>query len=369
MSKELEGLLYCFQGKNKKISDTERFRRILMDYILFFEKGIDMILEGKEPEETNSELKERIQKYTLELTEQMEEEERQKYHLQLKKPKRQRFYIAGAGTVEEDMEQTVSEKEDAFGDSENVVLKKKKSYFISEEERNKICRSARSILRITDSLEYALGKSDEGRFSREQLQKVQKDLESVKKSLANTDFVPVAKKLDILVEDMSTKLQKPAKLLVKGENTPIDLERREKISSALVHIIRNAMDHGIEVMEERERLGKSPMGLIKLKFSMEDGKLKVSVSDDGAGIDYQKVLEKAQQKGLLTKLPEEYTKEEIADLILISGFSTAGELSDYSGRGVGMDVVSHNVKVMGGKLKISSEPGMGTKITMKFSKK
>ena len=105
---------------------------------------------------------------------------------------------------------------------------------------------------------------------------------------------------------------------------------------------------------------------VKLKFSTENGRVKVSVSDDGAGIDTDKVLERAKQQNMLTKLPEEYTRQEIINLVLLNGVSTAPEVTEYSGRGVGMDVISHNVKEMGGKLKLSSEPGMGTKVTMKF---
>lgn len=371
VSKELEGLLYCFQGNGKEISDTERFTKIVIDYIDFFEEGIDKIIEERVPVNTADDLSERIQNYTQELTSQMEEEERQKYHLEVSKPNKQRFYIASAGTEEQQTKSSKSTGTDgAKEDSATSGNKNKKHYVISQEDRDKICQSVRSLLRLADSMEYALGEQESATFSREQYQKlrdVQQNLNSVKESLINTDFVPVAKKMEVVVDEMSVKLNKPAKLLVKGEKTPVDLEKREKISSALIHVIRNAMDHGIETMDERERLGKSPMGLIKLKFSTDNGRLKVSVTDDGAGMDQSRILEKAKQRGLLTKAPEEYTKNEIFDLVLTSGFTTSEEAGEYSGRGVGMDVVSSNVKSMGGKLKISSDAGIGTKITMKFN--
>ena len=372
ISKDFESLLYCFRGEGKRICDTERFNRVLLDYITFFEKEIDRILEGFTPEDKAVALQQRIQEYTREMTSQMEEEEKEKYHLELSKPKRQVFYIAGTVSDAEDAGEAMQEEMEENVQEDSVVAfhaKEKKTYMISQEERDKIWQSSRNISRIVDGLEYALGDGSSGTFSREQfmkLQTVREDLEMVKKSLANTDFVPVAKKMEIVVDEMSQKLKKPAKLLVKGENTPIDLEKREKISSALIHIIRNAMDHGIEEMEKREMCGKSPMGLIKLKFSTENGRVKVSVSDDGAGIDTDKVLERAKQQNMLTKLPEEYTRQEIINLVLLNGVSTAPEVTEYSGRGVGMDVISHNVKEMGGKLKLSSEPGMGTKVTMKF---
>lgn len=370
VSKELEGLLYCFRGNGKIVSDTKRFDDVVCDYLDFFEQEIDKIVEGFVPDGTIPELEKKIKAYTLEMTSQMEELEREKYHSEISKPKKQIFYIASASEENvasdiSDIKETVDQEEISKKSNE----KQKKKYFISQGERNRICQSARTLLRVIDSLEYSLGKDECGTFSREQflkLQTVQRDLEFVKKGLANTDFVPVAKKMEIVVDEMSAKLGKPAKLLVKGEHTPVDFEKREKISSALIHVIRNAVDHGIETPEVRERYGKSPMGLIKLKFSTEDGRLKISVSDDGAGIDTKRVLEKARQQGVLTKLPEEYTKEEIIDLILISGITSLSEANEYSGRGVGMDVISHNVKAVGGKLKITSESGIGTKIVMKF---
>ena len=183
---------------------------------------------------------------------------------------------------------------------------------------------------------------------------------------SSTDFVPVAKKMEIVVDEMSEQLHKPVKLLVKGQEIPVGSELREKISSALIHIIRNAIDHGIEDSETRERLGKSPMGLVKLRFSTEDGRIKVSVKDDGCGIDTEKILKAAQEKNLLTKPADEYSEREIYGLMLLSGITTTAVANEYSGRGVGMDVISHNVSEMGGKLKISSKKGLGTTITMKF---
>lgn len=390
VSKVLEELLYCFRGDGKIIEDTNRFDGILSDYIEFFEIEIDKIIGGYTPDDNADELEKRIQTYTIEITSKMQENEREKYHLELSKPKKQRFYIASAGTAnvletEDSMlpeieaesrgEEAVHQKKESFttdddeAEGKKLLSKSKKTYTISEEDREKICQSARTILRVVESMKYSVGPDEKGVFSKEQLDKlqtIQRDLESVKKGLASTDFVPVAKKMEIVVDEMSAKLGKPVKLLVKGEHTPVDFERREKISSALIHLIRNAVDHGIEDMEIRELYGKAPMGLIKLRFSTENGKLKVSVSDDGGGIDTEKVLEKAKQQGLLKKMPEEYTQDEIIDLILVSGMTTTTEDSEYSGRGVGMDVINHNVKMLGGKLKITSVQGEGTKMTMKF---
>lgn len=178
-----------------------------------------------------------------------------------------------------------------------------------------------------------------------------------------TDFEMVARKLERVVDEMSVKLNKPAKLLVRGEKTKIEKSKREKISSALLHVIRNAVDHGIEDSEVREKLGKSPMGMVWLNFTKDtSGVLTISVKDDGSGIDYQEVLMSAEKMHLLTKPREKYNVEEITELMLGSGVTTMKSQNDYSGRGVGMDVVNCNVKELGGKLEIKSIHGEGTEI-------
>ena len=178
------------------------------------------------------------------------------------------------------------------------------------------------------------------------------------------DFGPVAKKMEIVVTEMSQRLSKPVKLLVTGEDTQVKRDTRTKISSALIHMVRNAVDHGIEDAAERESCGKAPMALVRLSFGQQDKELVVSVEDDGAGINREQVLESAKREGRLTKPEEEYTQDEVYQLILQSGVTTTQEVNEYSGRGVGMDVINHNVQEMGGRLEINSQCGQGTKITM-----
>ena len=159
------------------------------------------------------------------------------------------------------------------------------------------------------------------------------------------------------------RLNKPARLLVRGEKTAIEKSKREKISSALLHVIRNAVDHGIEDSDERERLGKSPMGMVWLNISKDaSGVITISVKDDGSGIDYQEVLLSAEKMHLLTKPREKYNADEITELMLESGVTTMKTQNDYSGRGVGMDVINCNVKELGGTLRVISTHGDGTEI-------
>lgn len=409
LSNVMESLLYCFRGGNKRVTEVERFNTLITGYLDFFEQEIDKLADGRKTDGTAEALEQEIKIFTSEIIAKMSEEEAEEYQKNISKPKRQIYYIASASDAEvpevnekkkkaaldrkaiekvspemtvsetavpakkadsQNVEASKSKKNDAKRkESDESTKLRKKRYIISEAERQLVSQSVRNLLRIIDTLEYELGNDESGTFTRKQLERLQDvyaDLELVKKELVNTDFVPVAKKMEIVVDEMSEQLHKPVKLLVKGQEIPVGSEQREKISSALIHIIRNAVDHGIEDSETRERLGKSPMGLIKLRFSTENGRLKVSVKDDGSGIDTEKVLKAAQEKNLLTKPAEEYSEREIYGLMLVSGVTTTEVANEYSGRGVGMDVISHNVSEMGGKLKISSKKGLGTTITMKF---
>ena len=382
LSSTLESLLYCFRGGDKRIEDTKRFSEIISEYLNFFENETDKLSQGKAPDGDAQELEQKIKAYTTEMTDQMQEHEREEYHQRVSKPRRQVFYIAGAtenngvsSESKEDGKENVvtagesGSKRDSSSAADFKKKRKKKKFIISSEARDEICQASRDLLRLADALEYS--HTEDGRIvvsdrQLKKLRKIQGDLEEAKKELVNTDFVPVARKMEIVVDEMSDELGKPVKLLVKGEETLVDSEKREKISGALIHIIRNAVDHGIEDMETREWLGKSPMGLIKLRFGTENGNLEVSVKDDGAGIDTKEILKAAQKNGSLEKPAEQYTEKEIYKLMLRSGITTTKKANAYSGRGVGMDVISHNVEELGGKLKISSKKGIGTTITMKF---
>ncbi len=172
--------------------------------------------------------------------------------------------------------------------------------------------------------------------------------------------------MELVVDEMSRTLNKPVKLITRGSHSLVEKSKREKISSALVHVIRNAVDHGIEDMDERERMGKAPVGIVRLGFDNKDGKLVISVEDDGAGIDKNAVLKSAKENNLLKKPEEEYTEEEIINLLFVSGVSTTEKANDYSGRGVGMDVIRHNIVSLGGSINITSNYGFGTKVVMKF---
>ncbi|OQW94632.1 MAG: chemotaxis protein CheA [Beggiatoa sp. IS2] len=162
-----------------------------------------------------------------------------------------------------------------------------------------------------------------------------------------------------LVHDLSNHLGKKVELKLSGENTELDKTVLEKMSDPLVHLVRNALDHGIEMPEQRRAAGKSETGLLHLHAFHQGGSVVVQVSDNGAGFDLEKIRDKAIQQGIFT-LEDNPTEEQLYEIVFQPGFSTAVQVSDLSGRGVGMDVVRRNIRALGGTIGIQSKPGQGT---------
>jgi two-component system chemotaxis sensor kinase CheA len=168
-----------------------------------------------------------------------------------------------------------------------------------------------------------------------------------------------------LVHDLSTKLGKKVELKMSGENTELDKTVLERIVDPLVHLVRNTCDHGIEMPDKRATAGKPETGVLMLSACHQGGNVVIEVADDGAGLDRDKILKKARERGLV-KPDAELEDAAIHDLIFLPGFSTADRVSDVSGRGVGMDVVRKNVQALGGSVEVASEPGQGAKFTVRL---
>lgn len=203
--------------------------------------------------------------------------------------------------------------------------------------------------------------------SARQLRKLTDDLQDISMSLRMVSISGVFQKMNRIVRDMKTKLNKDVRLTIIGEDTEVDKTIVDSISDPIMHIVRNSMDHGIEATkEERIAAGKDPQGEIVLSATHTSSEVVISVKDDGYGMDPEKLLDKAEEKGILTKPREAYSKREALGLIMVPGFSTNKQVTEYSGRGVGMDVVRKNVESVGGIISIESEVGEGTTITMKI---
>ncbi len=168
-----------------------------------------------------------------------------------------------------------------------------------------------------------------------------------------------------LVHDLSSTFDKKIELIMTGENTELDKTVLEKIGDPLVHLVRNSLDHGIESPQVRIDSGKSETGVIELSAFHQGGNIVIQIKDDGAGLNKEKIITKAKEKGLVTN-EERLTDDQIYDLIFRPGFSTADVVSDVSGRGVGMDVVRRNIRELGGAVEVKSTPGEGSVFTIRL---
>ncbi|KZM44096.1 chemotaxis protein CheA [Marinomonas sp. SBI22] len=161
-----------------------------------------------------------------------------------------------------------------------------------------------------------------------------------------------------LVRDLSSKLNKTVDLNLEGATTEIDKSLIEKLADPLTHLVRNSIDHGIEVPEERAKAGKTAKGTITLKAQQKGGSILISIIDDGAGLNRERILNKAAENNI--PLQKNFQDSDVWNLIFAPGFSTAAEVTDVSGRGVGMDVVKRNIESLGGRIEIESTAGQGT---------
>lgn len=203
--------------------------------------------------------------------------------------------------------------------------------------------------------------------SARQLRKLTDDLQDIAMSLRMVPISGVFQKMNRIVRDMRQKLGKDVRLTIIGEDTEVDKTIVDSIQDPIMHMVRNCMDHGIEdSAAEREAAGKPAQGTIVLSASHTSSEVVISVSDDGYGMDPAVLLRKAKEKGLLTKPESEYSRKEALGLVMLPGFSTNETVTEYSGRGVGMDVVKKNVESVGGVVSVSSETGKGTTFTMKI---
>ena len=168
-----------------------------------------------------------------------------------------------------------------------------------------------------------------------------------------------------LVRDLSQKTGKKVELKLSGENTELDKTVLEKMSDPLVHLVRNSLDHGIEKPEDRLAAGKPETGTLHLSAYHEGGNIVIQVDDDGAGLNRQRILAKAIEKGIVSP-SEQLSDDQINNLIFQAGFSTAEAVSDLSGRGVGMDVVRRNINDLGGRIEVSSREGKGSRFKIRL---
>jgi two-component system chemotaxis sensor kinase CheA len=194
------------------------------------------------------------------------------------------------------------------------------------------------------------------------------DTRELQESVMQIRMLPISfsfNRFPRLVHDLSSKLGKKVELQISGEATELDKTVMEKIGDPLVHLVRNSLDHGIEAPDVRAGKGKPETGIVHLNAYHQGGNIVIEISDDGGGLPAEKILAKARERGLVAD-NENLSREQALELIFEPGFSTAEEVSDVSGRGVGMDVVRRNIKDLGGTIEVHSEPDQGSTFTIRL---
>ena len=220
---------------------------------------------------------------------------------------------------------------------------------------------------VTSSPDLKGLKLDSFLKSSRQLRKLTDELQDIAMSLRMVSISGIFQKMNRIVRDMNRELNKDVALIMVGENTEVDKTIVDSISDPIMHIVRNAMDHGIETDQEtRLAAGKPAQGTITLSAEHTGSEVLISIRDDGRGMSSKAILDKAAKNGLLTKAEGDYSRQEILNLLMLPGFSTNETVTEYSGRGVGMDVVKKNVKAVGGTVLLSSEEGEGSCVTLKI---
>ncbi len=200
-----------------------------------------------------------------------------------------------------------------------------------------------------------------------ELRKLTDELQDTVMSIRMVPLTGPFQKMNRIVRDMKVKLGKDVELVIEGDTTEVDKSIVDNLNDPLMHLVRNAVDHGIEEnVQDRLDLGKPAKGTVTLSAMSSSGEVVITIADDGAGIDTDKVLAKAERSGLLTKPASEYSEREIQNMILLPGFSTNDVVTEYSGRGVGMDVVKSNLSKIGGSLIVESKKGVGTSFIIKI---
>ncbi|MCS6098821.1 chemotaxis protein CheA [Shewanella baltica] len=217
---------------------------------------------------------------------------------------------------------------------------------------------------ITQSMLTLIGNEmtgDLGERLKTALNELERNTREMQEAVMSVRMLPVSfvfNRFNRLVRDLSEQLGKNVNLVIEGGNTEIDKGMIEKLVDPLTHLVRNSLDHGIEKPEKRLAAGKSEAGVLSLKASQRGGNIVIAVHDNGAGLNRERIIQKARENGL--QVADNSSDKQIWQLIFAAGFSTAVEVTDVSGRGVGMDVVRRNIEALGGRIDIESTEGQGS---------
>ncbi len=395
-----EHILYFYRDEKATI-DFDRFTELLEGLVAYSADEIVLLTEGKAAEDDGNDIAEKFKQYRDEiagamLVETVEDVEKTVKSESHDEP--MRFYIGCADSTEgsdsnpdryasikTDMHtaaKVVNEERAAVkAEKERKNAKKDGKKKIAPDETEQAARKLlaghtngrdelKRLYGIVSQLSALETRMNEAKVEKPEIAPFAMSLHERNMELLNwitsaatTPMGYITPKLHKTIDEMNQRLGRQIELEIEGEGILVDKEWIEGLSGALVHMLRNAVDHGIETKELRASLGKPQEGKIKIVYSNENGNFKMTVTDDGRGIDIEKLKNSAVERGLIFE-GDELSKDDIIRLIFLPGVSTNEKEGIYSGRGVGMDAVLHNVEVLGGKITTDSEEGKGTTFTV-----
>lgn len=267
-------------------------------------------------------------------------------------------------------EKTDIEKDSLSGENEHLPISKQSIMSVNLEKLDLLQNIVGEIVIMESMVVNSVNSTgvDIDNFNKatRQLHKLTDELQDIVMSMRMIQIAGVFQKMHRIVRDMNKKLDKNVELITIGAETEVDKNVIDNLAEPFMHLIRNAMDHAIEPIEERIAKGKEEVGKIVLSAENLGGEAVISISDDGRGIMRDKILAKAKEQGLLKHQINEYTDDEVNSLIMTPGFSTKESITEFSGRGVGMDIVRKSIEKVGGSIEVKSKQDEGTTFTIKI---
>jgi two-component system chemotaxis sensor kinase CheA len=273
--------------------------------------------------------------------------------------------IASAAPAKAAAEPSRSAPAHEHPDSPKQGLGDGSSIRVSTEKIDELMNTVGELV-ITQSMLSQLGAKVSGGVAeqlRSGLAQLERNMRELQESVMRVRMLPISfvfSRFPRMVRDLSQRLAKQVDLKVTGEQTELDKTVLEKVGDPLVHLVRNSVDHGVEMPDVRVAAGKPAAGTVYLEAYHKGGNITIEVGDDGGGLNKERILAKARSRGLVGA-NETLTDDQIYELIFLAGFSTADQATDISGRGVGMDVVRRNIKELGGAIEVRSTPGKGSR--------
>lgn len=369
---KLEDIFYYLRESAAEDVNTAELTEYIFQVSDFITEELNKIKEGRDADGEAEPIAEKIDAYLLVLKAGMQEKGMELPPENIYTPPRQ-YYIAPAAEKKENVPLKIDLGEEpkpapemkpgdyVIGGQEN---KKERLVGVSMEKLEKLTVLVEKLLQ----LEQKAQKRPDAEEVWNKLNKVSAELENTLWDMRQAPVGTILRKMKRTVYDVSQRLSKDIELKLEGEELLVDRMILEQLNSPLIHLVRNAADHGIEDLAGRRMAGKSDKGTILLSARLENGRLFLSVKDDGKGLDAEKIFERAKLRGMVDAdaLISDYEEQEIFEFITMAGFSTRDEVTEISGRGVGMDVAAGKVREMGGKLHMQSAFGIGTEITIEI---